>query len=725
MLSSSLRLRLCWLPFVLCGCTPVGAVSPHADSVVDAGASDAAAPAKRFESGGGACASDGERACEPGDPSRKPLLCEGGLWRGQPACQEDQRCDAEPGATYGTCVKIAADCIGRRPNTEFCAGREVRVCNAGISRVRRSCGDQETCLDKADAVVCECSPGAVGSTGACRVGTSCDTDNGGCDPLTQCSMRGSRRICSACPDGYTGEGAIGCTPLLTALAYNHGELTPMLAAQELSYRLSLPLIQQQITLTPEVAAGVRVEINGRPLAAGAAWSSNPLALGQHSLVIALTGESGLTSRYMIQVERAGTEEAFLTQRSGDQYDSFGWSLALSEDTLAIGVPGDDSSQGGVDGNATDNRAPESGAVYVFVRKSGAWSQQAYLKPSEPRAGGFFGASVAIDGDTLVVGAAGGTYYTVTQAIGYPQRPGSVYVFERRNEQWSQTSEIRSPARNPDKFGLRVALASDSIVVGAPADTEDGDEAGAVYLVPRNASASAITKLRSPQPTAGSMFGFSVAEDRGTLLVGAPHSIARNLGPGAVFAFAYNTTTQSWQPAGQLTSTPNSQGSAFGWSIALQGDVAAIGAPRATTTYGDSATAQVPHGDVFVFQRAAERWTQSAQLQSQVPRNTDFFGIDVALAGDALVVTASGDSNSSAGFDANPQRSDLPSSGAFYLFAGGASTGTWTQTSYVKSSKPTANGLFAHAVEIAGETLAIGAVLHNGAATGSGAVHVFR
>src|SRR5262245_9829432 len=127
--------RLVWLLGMIAGCTPVDPVNKPAQQPANTNEFDAAVPAERFETGGDSCSSPGAKSCESGDPSRKPLLCENGSWRGQPACQEDQRCDLEPGETYGTCVKIADACIGRRPNTDFCEAEAVRFCSGGISRL--------------------------------------------------------------------------------------------------------------------------------------------------------------------------------------------------------------------------------------------------------------------------------------------------------------------------------------------------------------------------------------------------------------------------------------------------------------------------------------------------------------------------------------------------------------------------------------------------------------
>ena len=82
----------------------------------------------------------------------------------------------------------------------------------------------------------------------------------------------------------------------------------------------------------------------------------------------------------------------------------GTALALAGDTLAVGAPCEASNATGVNGNQTDNSAPDAGAVYVFTRTAGVWTQQAYLKASNTDAGDRFGQDLALDGDTLAVGA---------------------------------------------------------------------------------------------------------------------------------------------------------------------------------------------------------------------------------------------------------------------------------------------------------------------------------
>src|SRR5262245_6223338 len=98
------------------------------------------------------------------------------------------------------------------------------------------------------------------------------------------------------------------------------------------------------------------------------------------------------------------QQGYLKASNTNANDEFGYLIAFSGDTLVVGAPNEDSNAAGVNGDQTNNSSADSGAVYVFTRTGGVWTQQAYLKASIPNSGDQFGVSVAIDGDTLAVGA---------------------------------------------------------------------------------------------------------------------------------------------------------------------------------------------------------------------------------------------------------------------------------------------------------------------------------
>jgi hypothetical protein len=127
-----------------------------------------------------------------------------------------------------------------------------------------------------------------------------------------------------------------------------------------------------------------------------------------------------------------SQQAYVKASNTGGNDLFGRSVALSGDRLAVGADGEDSPATGVNGDQTDDSAFESGAVYVFMRTNGVWSQQAYVKASNTGGSDVFGASVALDGDTLAIGAvredSGATGVNGDQADNSAADSGAVYVY---------------------------------------------------------------------------------------------------------------------------------------------------------------------------------------------------------------------------------------------------------------------------------------------------------
>jgi len=187
--------------------------------------------------------------------------------------------------------------------------------------------------------------------------------------------------------------------------------------------------------------------------------------------------------------RSGTtwvQQAYVKASNTGPGDLFGYSVALSGDgsTLAVGAYLEDSAATGIGGNQTSNAAADAGAVYVFTRSSGAWSQQAYVKASNTGSSDVFGCSVALSGDgsTLAVGAysegSSATHLGGNQADDSTLDAGATYVFTRSGAMWSQSGYVK--ASNTDKgdlFGIAVALSGDGALLAVSARGEDGAAAG--------------------------------------------------------------------------------------------------------------------------------------------------------------------------------------------------------------------------------------------------------
>ena len=163
----------------------------------------------------------------------------------------------------------------------------------------------------------------------------------------------------------------------------------------------------------------------------------------------------------------------------DTFDQFGISVAISGETLVVGAFGEDSASIGVN-STPDEGAPVSGAAYVFTRRGATWIQQAYLKASNTGAGDNFGNSVAISGETIVVGAP----FEASASTGVNSAPnegapgsGAAYVFTRTGgATWSQQAYLKASNTGAnDEFGFSVAISEETIVVGA--DRENSGTTG--------------------------------------------------------------------------------------------------------------------------------------------------------------------------------------------------------------------------------------------------------
>jgi hypothetical protein len=181
---------------------------------------------------------------------------------------------------------------------------------------------------------------------------------------------------------------------------------------------------------------------------------------------------------LVRVGIVWTQQAYLKASNTVFSSSFGYSVSISEDTIVVGTYQEDSNATGVNGDQNNNDASSSGAAYVFVRDWSTWTQQAYLKASNTDAGDYFGYSVSISGDTIVVGA----YQEDSNATGVngdqdnnnnTSNSGAAYVFVRVGTIWTQQAYLKASNTGAgDYFGIAVSVSGDTIVVGA--DVEDSN-----------------------------------------------------------------------------------------------------------------------------------------------------------------------------------------------------------------------------------------------------------
>ena len=327
--------------------------------------------------------------------------------------------------------------------------------------------------------------------------------------------------------------------------------------------------------------------------------------------------NGIDSGSAYVFTRSGTtwsRQAKLTATDGAANDTFGGNVALSGDTAVIGALGDDDDVSGVD----------SGSAYVFTRSGTTWSQQAKLTATDGAAGDEFGYSVALSGDTAVIGAA--------RDDDNGNDSGSAYVFTRSGTTWSQQAKLTTAdGAAGDVFSISVALSGDTAVIGADLDDEKGDNSGAAYVFTRSGITwSQQAKLTANDGAAGDLFGIRVALSGVTAVIGAARDDDKGDNSGAAYVFIRSGTT--WSQQAKLTAADGAANDRFGTRVAISGDTAVIGAIL-DDDKGDNS------GSAYVFTRSGASWRQQAKLTATDGAADDVFGWSVALSGDTAVIGA--------------------------------------------------------------------------------------
>jgi hypothetical protein len=382
-----------------------------------------------------------------------------------------------------------------------------------------------------------------------------------------------------------------------------------------------------------------------------------------------------------------SQEAKLTAVDGAATDNFGFSVALAGDTALVGASNDDTAGGA-----------NAGSAYVFVRSGTAWSQQAKLTAADGAAYDYLGFFVALAGDTALVGA-----------MGDDSAAGAAYVFVRNGTAWSQQAKLTASDGAPnDYFGYSVAIAGETALVGAYFDvTATGANTGSAYVFVRSGTAwSQQAKLTAADGAIADNFGKSVALAGDTALVGAPgDDTAGGADAGSAYVFVRSGT--AWSQQAKLTAADGAASDQLGGSVALTSDTALVGAERADTAGGANA------GSAYVFVRSGTAWSQQAKLTAADGAASDRFGNSVALAGDTALVGAYQD-DTAGGADA----------GSAYVFVRNGTA--WSQQAKLTAADGAPGDLFGQSVALSGDTALVGAYLDDTAAgTDAGSAYVFR
>lgn len=377
-------------------------------------------------------------------------------------------------------------------------------------------------------------------------------------------------------------------------------------------------------------------------------------------------------------------------------DNFGSAVAISGNTAVVGALNDDNARG-----------LNAGAAYVFTRASvgSPWTQQAKLIASDGAAADQFGASVAVLGNTVMVG-------TMAHNTGR----GAVYVFTRSGTTWTQLTKLTaSDATVNSYFGGSISLTSLALrtvaVIGAPAaDTPVAADAGAAYVFTFNtvlvgAVWTEAEKIYSPDGVSDALFGVAVAASGGTAVIGEPGD--SNIGgqsPGAAYVFTSNPTGSTWTQQAKLLATGGAPQEVLGRAVAISGQTVVLGAPN----WGPPGIA-VNRGRIYIFTRdiaGGNVWSQNAFFDGVIEGGR--FGSAVSISGD--VVAAGLPTNHGA-------TNNLPGTVNMYTRPPGSGiSGVWTLLTSFDSASPSATDQYGVATALSDSALFVGAATHDPAMT---------
>jgi hypothetical protein len=418
-----------------------------------------------------------------------------------------------------------------------------------------------------------------------------------------------------------------------------------------------------------------------------------------------TMQQGLPSSLRPALERAIVAdpdavwiETEILAADGQADDLFGFRVLVAGNTAFVSAP-----------------APiyRLGKVYVLANDGSGWTvtQTISATPTSappPGWSDFFGWSLSLSGDTLLVGAP----FMLDPMAG---PVGAVYAFANDGGTWTQTQELTgSDSVSTDYFGWSVKHAGDVAVIGSNSHNRgaNGTE-GAAYVFTRSGGTWTETQElegSDSTPGDGHQFGSAIASDGTTFLITAPGADWSSTGyiPGAVYVFTNSGGT--WAETQRLVPSDSAEGDQFGYSVALDGTNAVIGAPAANID------ANAHQGAVYVFDGSSGSWTESLKLVADDGVAYDQLGQSVAIDGHMVLAGTWSHNDDPAGTPPPPKP------GAADLYT--ASHGTWNFSGKFAASDGSDGDSFGWDVGIDGTTLIVGAQGAVGSNEFQGAAYIY-
>ena len=408
-------------------------------------------------------------------------------------------------------------------------------------------------------------------------------------------------------------------------------------------------------------------------------------------------------------------------------DRFGSAVAISGDYAIVGAEYEDHNVQG-----TIFRA-EAGAAYIFRNIAGTWTEVQKIVASNRNTGDNFGHSVAISGDYAIVGAH--TNDGFISGTGNINNSGSAYIFQNTGGIWTQVNILEaSDFEADDLFGCSVAISGDYAMVGAWREDEDEDEinsfsdAGSVYVFHNNGGTwSELQKIVASDRGTSDAFGWSVALSGDYAIIGAKEDDQNATGgndlQSAGSAYIFKNTAGTWAQMQKIVASDRGTNDEFGNSVGISGDYAIVGSMLEDHNLTGSQTL-LSAGSSYIFKNNAGTFSQLQKIIAPDRDESDMFGCSVAISGNYALIGAYNEEEDPAGANA------IAGAGAAYLYENTA--GTWSMVQkIVASDRDSADDYFAYAVALEANNSIVGALLEDEDSTGgntlsgAGSIYIFQ
>ena len=419
-----------------------------------------------------------------------------------------------------------------------------------------------------------------------------------------------------------------------------------------------------------------------------------------------------------------TERLKITANERANNALFGASVAISGDFAIIGANQEKKDAD----NSEENILTDAGAAYIFKNESGEWIFYQKIVASDRSGGDYFGHSVAIDGDFIVVGAPQEDEDENGQNT--KLNTGSAYVFKNIGGNWTEIQKICASDRNTqDWFGCSVGISGNDIVIGAYAQGTDEnggnqtDMAGAVYYFKNQGGTWTETqKMVAHDRRTADYFGASLAIEGNRLVVGAylqdynANGYTPKTNAGAVYYLEKENNT--WTIKQKLVADDRKAESNFGYSVSISGDYIIVGAH-----YHDESSSLTSSGAAYIFKYSSNTWEQQTKLIPSDLEANDRFGQSVAISGNYAIVGADLEDHDINGGN------NFSNAGSAYLFE--LQDNNWVQIQKLCASDRSLNDSFGYKVAIQGYNFIVTAnqedhdINNKNYLNNSGSAYIFR